>query len=186
VTGRPRQATPRTVAARRSRIEDVIASREVTSQGQLRALLAAEGIEVSQGTLSRDLDAIGAIRQVGSGGIVRYAVRSHPVVSRVRPGTDPVVRVAADVLVGAQPAGNIAVLRTPPGAAQYLAGALDRSHAHGIVGTVAGDDTVLAVMPSNQLARALCDELLAVAGRGQGSPPGPARAARSPSSRRSS
>lgn len=186
MTGRPGAAAPRTVAARRSRIEDVISSCDVTSQAQLRALLAAEGIEVSQGTLSRDLDAIGAVRQVGSGGIVRYAIRSHPVVSRVRPGTDPVVRVAVDVLVGAQPAGNIAVLRTPPGAAQYLAGALDRSDAHGIVGTVAGDDTVLAVMPTQERARALCAELLALASEGQQGGTGVVGPTRPRSSRRSS
>jgi len=186
VTSRPAPASPRTITARRSRIEEVIASRAVTSQAHLRDLLAHEGIEVSQGTLSRDLDAIGAVRQLGPGGIWRYVIRSHPVVSAVRPRTDPVVRVAADVLVGAQAAGNIAVLRTPPGAAQYLAGALDRSGMHGIVGTVAGDDTVLAVMPTQRQARALCAEMLALASRGQIGIPGAASTPRPPSSRRSS
>ena len=78
---------------------------------------------------------------------------------------DSVGKIVAEVLIGAEAAQNIAVLRTPPGAAHYLAGTLDRSGASDIVGTLAGDDTVLVVMRTTEAALDLCALLLRLAER---------------------
>lgn len=148
--------------ARRARIRTILESREVGSQAELGSLLAIEGIDATQATLSRDLDAIGAVKAPTSKGQVRYVVPADAV-SRIEPGADAVARIAADVLLSAEPAMNMAVLRTPPGAAMYLAGTLDRSGAEGIVGTVAGDDTVFVVLRSEAEAASLCRRLLQLA-----------------------
>jgi len=170
-----------TVASRRARIIEILSSATIDSQQMLRDLLLHEGIAVSQGTLSRDLVAVGAVRQVLADGQARYAVRTGQAVAPL-PRQDALGRVAADVLIAAEPAGNIAVLRTPPGAAHYLADSLDRSHLGEVVGTVAGDDTLMVVARSPRAARRLCEQLLELAGRGKrggrGNPPQQAGAAR--------
>lgn len=152
----------RTQGARRARIRALLAERAIGSQAELRAVLAAEGIDVTQATLSRDLDAIGAVKEHGADGSVRYGVPDGAV-ARIAP--EPVARIAAEVLLAAEAAQNIAVLRTPPGAAMYLAGALDRSGTDGVVGTVAGDDTVMVVLRTADEAEALCRRLLGLAER---------------------
>ena len=174
-SGRYRAAD--TVASRRARIGEALRTLEISSQEQLRTLLAAEGIEVSQGTLSRDLLALGAVRQLLADGGVRYGLRSSPVLASL-PRQDALARVVSDVLVSAEAAGNIAVLRTPPGAAQYLAETVDRSGVSEVVGTVAGDDTVIVVARTLRDAQQLCDALLNLAGGSRSrSPRSPAKKA---------
>lgn len=155
--------TPRTMTARRSRIAAIIATHRITSQDELGNLLGEEGITVTQATLSRDLEAIGAVKVAGGDG------HAHYVLSEAASDTSiPVVdhafgRVLSELLLGAESSGAIAVLRTPPGAAQFLAGHVDRSPAFDTVGTVAGDDTVIIVMRSPQDAEELCTTLLNLA-----------------------
>ncbi len=154
---------PQTMAARRARIIELLESTQVTSQAQLSDLLDSEGFKVTQATLSRDLESLGAVKDSSNTGGGRYVLRDAAVVTRLQPSTDALGRIAADVLVSAEAAQNIAVLRTPPGAAQYLAGCLDRLGDDGIVGTVAGDDTVLVVLRTTAAAEAMCTRLLALA-----------------------
>lgn len=176
-TSSSRNRTADTVASRRARIGEALRTLEISSQEQLRTLLAAEGIEVSQGTLSRDLLALGAVRQLLADGGVRYGLRSSPVLASL-PRQDALARVVSDVLVSAEAAGNIAVLRTPPGAAQYLAETVDRSGVSEVVGTVAGDDTVIVVARTLRDAQQLCDVLLNLAGGSRSrSPRSPAKKA---------
>lgn len=131
-------------AARQARIADLLAREEVTSQVQLVELLAAEGIEIAQATLSRDLDELGARKVRDASGAGRYRLEGEGAgggggaVTRMR-------RVLDELLVGAEASGPIAVLRTPPGAAQYLAGAIDRAGLAEIAGTIAGDDTIMCL-----------------------------------------
>jgi len=134
---------PRTMAARRARIVQLIESRIVESQEDLVALLAEEGMRVTQATVSRDLDELGAHKVSGDAGRARYVLtdRSAPVDTRLH-------KLLPDVLVGAEGSANIAVLRTPPGAAQYLASAIDHAEMSEVLGTVAGDDTVFIVTRS--------------------------------------
>ncbi|MDG3012125.1 arginine repressor [Rhodococcus sp. D2-41] len=136
-----------TRAARHARIVALLADHEVRSQTELSALLSAEGIEASTATLSRDLDELGAVKlRAPDGGVGIYVVPedgSRPL--GVPGGTDRLSRLLGELLVSTDASGNLAVLRTPPGAAQFLASALDRASLPEIVGTIAGDDTIVVV-----------------------------------------
>ncbi|WP_343600621.1 arginine repressor [Mycobacterium sp.] len=131
-------------AGRQARIVAVLASASVRSQSELAALLAADGIEVTQATLSRDLEELGAVKLRGAeGGAGAYVVpEDGSPVRAVTGGTGRLSRLLGELLVAADATGNLAVLRTPPGAADYLASAIDRAALPYVVGTVAGDDTI--------------------------------------------
>ena len=147
-------SAPMSMAARRARIAELITETAISSQDDLRRLLHGEGIDVTQATVSRDLEALGAVKRHESDGQVRYEIL-QPTVSRLSPstGADALARVAADVLLDAEAALNIAVLHTPPGAAHYLAGFLDRTNVEELV-----------VMRSTEGASDLCERLLLLAG----------------------
>lgn len=134
-------------AARQARIVSLLTDRDVHSQAELAALLASEGVEVTQATLSRDLDELGAVKLRGvDGGVGRYVVPDDgSPVRGVVGGTDRLTRLLGELLVSTDHSGNLAVLRTPPGAAHYLASALDRAALAEVVGCIAGDDTVFVV-----------------------------------------
>ena len=136
-----------TRVGRQARIVTLLSSRSVHSQGELAALLADDGIDVTQGTLSRDLEELGAVKLRGAdGGIGVYVVpEDGSPVRGVLGGTDRLSRLLSELLVGTDASGNIAVLRTPPGAAHYLASAIDRAALPDVVGTIAGDDTIFAM-----------------------------------------
>ena len=94
-------------------------------------------------------------------GELKYVVDDRASWDTSIPGRDANVgRVLAETLLKVEASANIVVARTPPGAASYLAGVLDRSGAFEIVGTVAGDDTILAVTRSESAARELCSRLV--------------------------
>jgi transcriptional regulator of arginine metabolism len=163
-------ASPGTKAARHARIAAILAqpARPVRSQEELAERLAEIGFKVTQATLSRDLEEIGAVRLRGPDGALVYALfgESDPG-GMGRPGENPggvgtvdvtglvaalamepsarLARVAAELLVTAEASGNLVVLRTPAGAAQLLASAIDHSGWRAVLGTVGGDDTVLVI-----------------------------------------
>ena len=136
-----------TRAGRQARIGALLSAREVHSQAELAALLAGEGIDVTQATLSRDLEELGAVKLRGAdGGTGIYVVpEDGSPVRGVSGGTERMSRLLGELLVSTDASGNLAVLRTPPGAAQYLASSIDRAALPYVVGTIAGDDTVLVV-----------------------------------------
>ncbi len=136
-----------TRTARQGRIIEMVSQRAVRSQSELAKLLAAEGIEVTQATLSRDLDELGAVKLRGpDGGAPVYVIpEDGSPVRGVAGGTERLSRLLGDLLVSTDASGNLAVLRTPPGAAHYLASAVDRAGLSEVVGTIAGDDTLLVV-----------------------------------------
>jgi len=143
--------SPNTKAARHARIVDLLEHNAVPNQARLAELLERDGVVVTQATLSRDLDELGAVKVPGTDGGLVYAVPGEggdpsPVAAL---GEDAAVGrlagVAAEVLVSAEASANLVVLRTPPGAAQYLASAIDHTVLPTVLGTVAGDDTVLLV-----------------------------------------
>ncbi|KAB1502582.1 arginine repressor [Corynebacterium sp. 320] len=139
-------AAPMTRTARQDLIGKIIGSEKVSSQRKLLSILEERGIEVTQATLSRDLVDLGA-KKVRSNGDIYYTLTDELRVD----GPDKLRRVLGELLVDYDHSGNIAVLRTPPGAAQYLASILDRSGVSKVVATIAGDDTVfvLAREPMN-------------------------------------
>lgn len=137
----------RTRASRQGRIVELVRDHPVRSQSELLAMLDAEGIGTTQATLSRDLDELGAVKLRGAdGGTPVYVIPDDgSPVRGVEGGTARLARLLGELLVSADASGNLAVLRTPPGAAHYLASALDRAAMHDVVGTIAGDDTVVVV-----------------------------------------
>lgn len=143
--------SPLTKNARQQRIGDLLAHHEVRSQTELADLLAGTGVQVTQATLSRDLVELDAVKiRAGSGALV-YAVPAEggdrrPEVARETEASGArLARLCGELLVTAEASANLVVLRTPPGAAQYLASAFDRAELAEVLGTIAGDDTVLVI-----------------------------------------
>ncbi|GAA4926519.1 arginine repressor [Actinoplanes utahensis] len=109
----------------------------------MSTILAHEGVHVTQATLSRDLEELNAVKVSG---IYYIPEDGHkPLRESTEHGPARLIRLLRELLTGVDSSGNIAVLRTPPGAAQYLASALDRSGLPEVVGTIAGDDTIFVV-----------------------------------------
>jgi transcriptional regulator of arginine metabolism len=136
-----------TRVARQARIVAILSSQQVHSQSELAAALADNGIDVTQATLSRDLEELGAVKLRGAdGGVGVYLVpEDGSPVRGVSGGTERLSRLLGELLVSTDSSANLAVLRTPPGAAHYLASAIDRAALPEVVGTVAGDDTILVI-----------------------------------------
>ncbi len=153
-----RRLAPHTKAARQTAIGEIVGADPVRSQAELGERLAARGIQVTQATLSRDLEELGATKAHG-----RYVLGAEPGPWPAADAPGRLARLAEELLVGAERAATMVVLRTPPGAAQLLASAVDRGTLAGVVGTVAGDDTVLVVCRDERAARTTTTELLALA-----------------------
>lgn len=194
--------SPMTKAARHAQIAAILSHADppVRSQEELADRLAQRGARVTQATLSRDLEELGAVRLRGAGGMLVYALPGEPGGPGSRPGglpdganggngghasqpaapgpgsgpgpgdgpgdglvngdgAAPLARVAAELLLAAEASANLVVLRTPAGAAQFLASVLDHANLPAVLGTVAGDDTVLVISRDpaggDELARAL-------------------------------
>ncbi len=176
--------SPLTKTARQAQIAGILTQAAVRSQDELSLLLTERGVRVTQATLSRDLDELGAVRLRGPDGALVYALPEEPGGPGSRPGglpgglstlpgtqggtpgtarlaaagaragdsggadRDPsgrLARIAAEFLLSAEASANLVVLRTPAGAAQFLASAVDHAAWSSILGTVAGDDTVLVI-----------------------------------------
>jgi transcriptional regulator of arginine metabolism len=152
-------------AARHARILAIVSGRNVRSQAELAKALDDEGFHVTQATLSRDLDELGAVKlRTPDGGHPSYVVPEDgaPLAARQADDATPhrLARLLGELLISAEASANIAVLRTPPGASNFLASALDRAGLPSVLGTVAGDDTILVVSRDPAGGQALADELI--------------------------
>ncbi|WP_460302400.1 arginine repressor [Actinocorallia aurea] len=174
--------TPMTKTARQARVLELLTRHKVHSQGELAKLLADDGLEVTQATVSRDLVEIGAVRLRADDGSLIYAVPGEggERIRLARTGNaetfaSRLARLAQELLVSAQASANLVIVRTPPGAAQYLASAIDHAEWPSVLGTVAGDDSILVISRDPLGGEALAARLLALTERrGQGSEdPGP-------------
>jgi transcriptional regulator of arginine metabolism len=158
---RTKAAAETTRAGRQARIVAILSSSSISSQSELAVRLADEGIDVTQATLSRDLEELGAVKLRGAdGGVGVYVVpEDGSPVRGVSGGTARLSRLLSELLVSTDASANLAVLRTPPGAADYLASAIDRAALPYVVGTIAGDDTLFVAarepMTGAELARTL-------------------------------
>jgi transcriptional regulator of arginine metabolism len=154
-----------TRTGRQQRIVAILGRTDVRSQNELLDLLADDGIEVTQATLSRDLLDIGAVK-VRSGRTLLYAVPGEGGDRTARPAPDGsqltarLRRVCEELLVTAEPSHNLVVLRTPPGAANYLASAIDHTALPGVLGTIAGDDTIMVITTGTATSRRVATDLL--------------------------
>jgi transcriptional regulator of arginine metabolism len=173
--GRPSSGSPKGVmskTARHSKIITLLEQHEVRSQSELAELLADDGVQVTQGTLSRDLVEIGALRVRSTGGHLVYAVPGEggdrtPHVGEFASFEARLARLCAEVLVSAEASANLVVLRTPPGAAQYFASAVDRVGWESVLGTIAGDDTILLITRSARGGDAVARQFLIMSGTGK-------------------
>jgi transcriptional regulator of arginine metabolism len=186
---------PSTKASRQAWVAATLAGRPVRSQEELARLLNERGMQVTQATLSRDLEELGAVRVRAGDGSLVYALPEEPGGPGSRPGGVPGVagadlaiglggpgphgapgghggaggsrlgRVASELLISAEASANMVVLRTPAGAAQFLASVIDHAAWPSILGTVAGDDTVLVIARDPAGGVSLAAELLALAER---------------------
>jgi transcriptional regulator of arginine metabolism len=165
--------TVTTRRARHQRIADLLAQHTVRSQTALAELLLAEGFSVTQATLSRDLDELGAMRIRDTDGTLVYALRSEGGDGAPKAPSETSLletrlrRLLGELLVTAEGSANLVVLRTPPGAAQYLASAIDHADNRGVtaqvMGTIAGDDTVLVICRDPIGAPALAQQFIQAA-----------------------
>jgi transcriptional regulator of arginine metabolism len=137
-------------AARQAMIVRLLTDNTVRSQGELADLMARAGSRVTQATLSRDLEDLGAVKlRAPDGGQPVYVVPADgaPLAARQADDAPPqrLARLLGELLVSAEASGNIVVLHTPPGASNFLASAIDRASLPDVLGTIAGDDTILVV-----------------------------------------
>ena len=123
-------------------MRSILSEQAVSSQADLARLLAEQGFQVTQATVSRDLWAVGAVKARTADGSLRYFWE---------PGSDPgdsrdaLAMTLSNYVTSVRSSGNLVVIKTPPGAAHVVAAAIDDAGIGGILGTVAGDDTMLAV-----------------------------------------
>lgn len=175
--------SPLTKAARHAQIAAILSHQSVPvrSQEELAELLGERGVRVTQATLSRDLEELGAVRLRGTDGVLVYALPGEPGPGGL-PGlgavlaggpfapsaADPsarLARIAAELLISAEASANLVVLRTPAGAAQLLASAIDHADWPAVLGTVGGDDTVLVIARDPAGGAELAAALLRLASR---------------------
>jgi transcriptional regulator of arginine metabolism len=147
---------------RQQAIAKLVAKHAVTNQPQLVDLLAADGIAATQATVSRDLEDLGAVKVRVPGGETVYAIPEYEP-ARLAP-EDQLRRVMGEWVAEVRKSGNLIVLRTPPGCAHVVASALDRSGMDGLLGTVAGDDTLLCVAEESVGGESVAAKLRDLAG----------------------
>jgi transcriptional regulator of arginine metabolism len=143
-------------ATRRRLIRKLIGSGGITSQALLVELLEAEGFPVTQATVSRDLDALGASKQRDDGGRVTYGIAGTIELSEAQLRLRKAVN---DFVEEIGVSDNIVVLHTPPGGAHLVAGAIDGSSLPGVLGTVAGDDTLMVVADATVGGAAIANKI---------------------------
>ena len=148
---------PASRVARLNAIEQALENNVVTSQAELSEILSSQGIEVTQATLSRDLDEINSTKTRLPDGVLAYTVGEHAPAEAE--GHEPderaqqqMSKVLSGIVTSVAHARNLIVVHTSSGAAQYVASVIDRHAVPGILGTIAGDDTVLVICQDDQSA----------------------------------
>lgn len=147
---------------RHHRIARLLEEQVISSQAQLVELLAADRVVSTQATVSRDLEELGAVKVRIPGGAMAYAIPEHAK-DRVAP-EDHLRRLMGEFVVEVNHSGNLVVLRTPPGSAHVVASAIDRAGMAEVLGTIAGDDTVMMVCAERIGGRKMADRLAELAG----------------------
>ncbi len=147
---------------RQHRIARLLEEHAVTNQPQLVELLLEDGVVATQSTVSRDLEELGAVKVRVPGGESVYAI-PEMAKDRLAP-EEHLRRVLGDWVVEVSHSANLVVLRTPPGSAHVVGSAIDRAGMAGVLGTVAGDDTLLVVVSERVGGEQVARRLSALAG----------------------
>lgn len=151
-----------TKAQRQHRIVQILEHNVVSTGAQLVSILNREGFSTTQATVTRDLQEIGVVKTRDGDGIRRLIVPVSPAASPAP--LDHLRRMMGEWCVGIESSGKLVVVRTPPGCAHVVASALDRSTAPGIIGTVAGDDTILVIASEDSSGEEVANTLRILAG----------------------
>jgi transcriptional regulator of arginine metabolism len=168
-------AMPATKAARQALIGRIVRTRAIRSQAELARQLEDSGLDVTQATLSRDLVEMRADKVRLADGSRVYALPAEGAESGLEGAQSREMlaarlrRLAAELLISAEGNANLVVLRTPPGAAHFLASAIDRSFFPGVMGTIAGDDTIIMATREANGAPAVAARFTDLANEGEGS-----------------
>jgi transcriptional regulator of arginine metabolism len=158
-----------TKTARQQIIVELLGHQLVRSQGDLAELLDRRGVTATPSTISRDLVELDAVRVRHPDGGLVYAVPAEGGDRTPRPATDSaaaqvrLARICRELLVTAEASANLVILRTPPGAAQYLASAVDHADQQDLLGSIAGDDTVMLICRDPLGGDAVARRLMALA-----------------------
>lgn len=147
---------------RHHRISRLLEEQVISSQAQLVELLAADRVVATQATVSRDLEELGAVKVRIPGGAMAYAIPEHAK-DRVAP-EDHLRRLMGEFVVEVDHSANLVVLRTPPGSAHVVASAIDRAGLAEVLGTIAGDDTVVLVCVERVGGKKTAERLAELAG----------------------
>ena len=160
-------------AQRQHRISDLLEREVISTAAQLVARLKSEGIVATQATVTRDLQDLGTIKVRDLHGSRRIVIASAPAVSAAP--VDHLRRMMGEWVGSVDCSGNLVVIRTPPGCAHVVASALDRSALDGVLGSIAGDDTILVIADEKYGGPALVKEFRSLAGLEDLSSPKPGR-----------
>lgn len=143
-------------ASRRRLIRKLIGDGNIANQAQLVEALATEGFPVTQATVSRDLDALGAGKVRDRHGRIHYVISDSVELTEAHVRLRKAVN---DFVEEIGVSGNIVVLHTPPGGAHLVASAIDTAALQGVLGTVAGDDTLMVVAAPDAGGAAIASEI---------------------------
>ena len=140
---------------RRRHLRSLVETRDIANQAAFREALASEGFDVTQATISRDLDAIGAVRVRENGANV-YRLATPDTSAE---GLRSLHTAMEEFVESATISGNLIVLAVPPGAAQFVASRIDQAGVDGVIGTIAGDDTILVVAAASLPTESVLERL---------------------------
>ncbi|AGL02003.1 arginine repressor [Desulfoscipio gibsoniae] len=147
---------------RHKKILELIKEQEISTQEDLVVALQNAGFSVTQATVSRDIKELGLIKVPGNTGISRYTVAGEPVNPR---NEDRMKRLFRDSVVSLDYSENLIIIKTPPGEAQGVASTIDNAGWPEIIGTVAGDDTILIIIKPKKMTHATMKKFIALTGR---------------------
>lgn len=141
---------------RQAKILEIISNKNVETQEQLLAALQEEGFRGTQATISRDIKELRIVKELTSLGTYRYTTSSNEITGSFSSRMNTIFR---ECVVGFDYAQNIIVIRTLPGLASAAASSIDAMNMSAVVGSLAGDDTVMVVMRDMNAAASFCGEI---------------------------
>ena len=143
-------------AKRQAKIMEIISTRNVETQEQLLDALKQEGFNGTQATISRDIKELRIVKELTNLGTYRYTTSNGEISGSFSARLNTIFR---ECVIGFDYAQNIIVIRTLPGLASAAGSAIDAMNMSMVVGSLAGDDTVMVVMRDNNSAAAFCGEI---------------------------
>jgi len=138
---------PDSKTARQHVIEELIVNKEISSQNELLNMLKSKGFDITQTTLSRDLDEINAVKNVKIDGKNVYTIKKNSAdkLQSSKNVRNKLEKSLSEFVISVDSSANLAIIHTPAGAAQYVASLIDQAAMEKVLATIAGDNTVLVV-----------------------------------------